>query len=131
MMSFFIEFANAAPTPNFNIYNQNPEAPGDLAHFACIVVKLVLDFVPYIIVIAIGAFLMGLIKYVGHGDNEEKKSEGRKMMIYGIVGFFFMVSIWGILGIFTRSFGLEANVPQFKGAEGQSFKTLCVVPAKK
>ena len=82
--------------------------------------KLSLDFIPYLVVIAVGFFIQGLIKYVGNGDSEEKRSEGRKMMIYGITGFFFMVSIWGILQLFTASFGLKLLIPQFNS--DQTFK---------
>jgi hypothetical protein len=93
---------------------QPPQTPNDLSSMVCIVVKLALAFIPYLVVIAVGAFLQGLVKYVGHGDDEEKMSEGRKLMIYGIFGFFFMVSIWGILGLFTASFDLPLAIPQFK-----------------
>ena len=100
--------------------NGVPEAPGTFAEAACIVIKLSLDFIPYLVVIAVGFFIQGLIKYVGNGDSEEKRSEGRKMMIYGITGFFFMVSIWGILQLFTASFGLKLLIPQFNS--DQTFK---------
>lgn len=90
-----------------------PGTPKDLKGVACILIKLSLDFIPYLVVIAVGAWMMGLIGYVGNGDNEEKRSEGRKMMIYGMVGFFFMVSIWGVLEIFTNSFGIGLAIPQF------------------
>lgn len=94
-----------------------PVAPSNFSEIICIFVKLILDFIPYVVVLAVGAFFFGLIKYVRHGDNEEKRAEGNKLMIYGIVGFFFIVSIWGILKLFVASFGLEKSfgVPQFKG----------------
>lgn len=91
-----------------------PASPSNLKALICIIVFLALDFVPYIIVLAVCAFVMGLIKYIGHGDNEEKRAEGNKLMIYGIVGLFFIFSIWGILKLFTVSFGLPLGVPQFK-----------------
>lgn len=104
-----------------------PVAPTNFSEIICIFVKLVLDFIPYVVVIAVGAFLMGLIKYVKNGDNEEKRAEGNKLMIYGIVGFFFIVSIWGILKIFVNSFGLGGSfgVPQLKAPAGSSFANSC------
>lgn len=57
---------------------------------------------------------MGLVKYVKNGDNEEKRASGRMLMIYGIVGLFFMVSVWGILKIFVSSFNLPFGIPQFQ-----------------
>ncbi len=110
------------------VMGQIPEAPHDFKSLICIMVFLALDFVPYIIVIAVGAFLTGLIKYISHGDNEEKRAEGNKMMIYGLLGFFFMFSVWGILGLFTNSFGLGLLTPQFKQSDTGSvpgcFRTL-------
>ncbi len=88
-------------------------------------VFLALDFVPYIIVIAVGAFLIGLIKYVSHGDNEEKRAEGNKMIVYGLLGFFFMVSIWGILEIFTGSFNIPLKTPQFKEDTSKMYNKGC------
>jgi hypothetical protein len=122
MIAYLLTFAYAAPVENYKLFGANPTAPSDFAAIICNVVKLSLDFIPFLVVLAVGEFIMGLIRYVGHGDNEEKRTEGRKMMIYGIVGFFFMVSIWGVLGIFTKSFGLEAVIPQFNG---KSFATVC------
>jgi hypothetical protein len=89
-------------------------APKKFSDLACIIIKLALDFVPYLVVIAVIAFMQGMIKYVGNGDNEEKRGEGRKMMVYGTLGFFFMVGIWGILKIFTSSFGVSLVIPQLK-----------------
>lgn len=91
-------------------------ANNTLGDIACSVTKLMLGFVPLLVVVAVVAFLQGLIKYVAHGDNEEKRTEGTKMMLYGIVGFFFMVAIWGILKIFVASFGMGVlEIPQLKG----------------
>lgn len=100
-----------------------PDAPKNFSDFACIVIKLLLDFIPYLVVIAVGAFIQGLINYVSHGDDSEKMSEGRKMMIYGILGFFFMVSIWGMLELFTNSFGLKLVIPQFNS--DRDFSAVC------
>jgi hypothetical protein len=104
-----------------NGYNTGgiPQTPNSIAGMACIVTKLALSFIPYLVVIAVGAFLQGLVKYVGHGDDEEKRTEGIKMMIYGTLGFFFMVSVWSILRLTAGSFGVELVVPQFKA--NQSF----------
>lgn len=91
-----------------------PASPSNFKALVCIIVFVALDFVPYIITLAVCAFLMGVIKYIGHGDNEEKRAEGNKLMIYGIVGLFFIFSIWGVLKLFTNSFNVSFGIPQFK-----------------
>lgn len=101
--------------------------PGSFKDVICLITKLILDFIPYVVIIAVLAFLTGLIKYVANGDNEEKRGEGTKMMIYGIVGFFFMVSIWGMVKLFTESFKMPFGVPQLNQSEGSNtdFKSSC------
>lgn len=124
LLSFFLTIFNYRfiySADDFRYLSSKPSTPENFSKLACIIIKLALDFIPYLVVIAVGAWMMGLIGYVGNGDNEEKRSEGRKMMIYGIVGFFFMVSIWGILGIFTNSFGLGLAIPQFKANYSSTF----------
>ncbi len=97
-------------------------APKELKDILCYMVFLALDFVPLIVVFALGAMIQGLIKYVSHGDDEEKRSEGRMLMIYGIVGLFFIVSVWGILKIFANSYSIPFGIPQFK-QDSSSTKT--------
>jgi hypothetical protein len=124
LISFFItiltfRFGYSADDSAF--LSSKPSAPTNFGDLACIIIALALDFIPYLVVIAVGAWMMGLIGYVGNGDNEEKRAEGRKMMIYGIVGFFFMVSIWGVLSIFTKSFGIDLAIPQLKANDASTF----------
>ncbi len=117
LLSFFIalfQYTVSYGADDSRYISSKPSTPTNFSELACIVIKLSLDFIPYLVVIAVGAWMMGLIGYVGNGDNEEKRAEGRKMMIYGIAGFFFMVSIWGILSLFTYSFGIPLYIPQFE-----------------
>ncbi len=91
-------------------------APTSFAGLVNIIICLALDLVPIIILIAFVEFLRGLIKYVSAGDNEEKRSEGTKFMIYGMIGFFVIVGIWGVLRIFTSTFNVSFGIPQFKSS---------------
>ena len=46
---------------------------------------------------ALLAFFWGLAKYIFHSNDEEKKAEGKNIMIWGIVALFVMASVWGIV----------------------------------
>jgi hypothetical protein len=77
----------------------------------------VIDFinnigVPLIFAVAFLFFLLGVFKYFvrGAGD-KEKRDEGRTMIIYSIIGFFVMISIWGLVHILTGTIQLNNNVP--------------------
>lgn len=52
---------------------------------------------PVIIGIALIAFFWGLAKFIFSAGDEEKRENGKHIMIWGIVALFVMVSIWGIV----------------------------------
>ena len=61
--------------------------------------------VPVIFAIAFLVFIFGMFKYfiVGGHDDEAKKS-GKSLMLWGLIGFFLMVSVWGLVRILTGTF---------------------------
>ena len=58
------------------------------------------------------AFLYGVALYVMRGGDAAKRKEGVKFMIYGGIALFVMVSIWGIVKIFTATFNLSKVAPE-------------------
>lgn len=64
--------------------------------------------IPILIIIAIIYFIWGVIKYVVSGD-EEAKSKGRGMIIYGIIGLAVIVGVWGLVYILLNTFGISAG----------------------
>lgn len=52
---------------------------------------------------AVGYFLFGVMKFVKDQGSEEGLVEGKKHMMWGIIGLAIMVSVWGILN-FINSF---------------------------
>ena len=65
------------------------------------------------IIIAIGLaivfFFWGLAKYILNAGDEEKKKEGRNIMIWGVIALFIMVSIWGIVSVLADTFGVDSK----------------------
>ncbi len=64
--------------------------------------------VPLLFAVAFLVFLWGAFKFFILGaTNGEAKEGGKDLMIYGIIGFAVMVSVWGLVNILTGSFGLD------------------------
>lgn len=59
------------------------------------------------ITLAIVIFFWGLIKYLV--EVGEQKSEGLKIMFFGIIAIFVMVSLWGIIRVLQQTFGVQNN----------------------
>ena len=77
--------------------------------------------IPLIFAVAFLLFLWGVLQFFFlNGENEEKRKEGRKFIIAGIIGFFIMMSIWGIVNILLGTFGFQYQsrppLPSFSGA---------------
>lgn len=76
----------------------------------CVITVFIL---PLIFSIGFIVFMYGVIRYVIAGDSKEKE-EGKKFLMWGLIGLFVMVSIWGIVGLVSNTLGLENTVPQLQ-----------------
>lgn len=70
--------------------------------------------------IAFIIFLYGCAAYILNADNETARSEGKKHIMYGLIGLVVMASAYAILNIAAGTFGLEhtldcANNPKATG----------------
>jgi hypothetical protein len=52
--------------------------------------------------------IYGVFKYMIAGD-EEKRKEGKNIVLYGVVALFVMISVWGLVRILAGTFGLNNN----------------------
>ena len=70
--------------------------------------------VPLVFAIAFLVFIWGMFQtFILGGGDEEKQSKGKQLMLYAIVGFVIMVSIWGIVNLVAGGFGLTESGPTF------------------
>ena len=64
--------------------------------------------VPVLFAVAFMVFLWGAFDtFILGATSEEVKEKGKNLMLWGLIGFFVMVSIWGLVNILTGtvSFG--------------------------
>ena len=59
---------------------------------------------PIIVALALLFFFYGLAKYILNSGDEENKSEGKSVMIWGIIALFVMVSVWGLVNLLANTF---------------------------
>lgn len=65
---------------------------------------------PLLISISVIVFIVGVIRFIASGDDSGKREEGRNFILYGLVGLFVIVSVWGLVGVLQGTFGL-GNTP--------------------
>ena len=70
---------------------------------------------PIVVGVALLFFFIGLSKYILNAGDEEKKSEGKNIMIWGVIALFVMVSVWGLVNLLGDTFDIDQtdtiNIP--------------------
>lgn len=79
----------------------------------------IIDFInkyliPFIWAIAFIVFLWGVYTYfIAGGADEEKRSQGKQLVMWAVIGFVIMTSLWGVVNLLTNSFGFGGqNAPK-------------------
>jgi len=68
--------------------------------------EIITPIIYLLLTLAIVYFIWGVFDFIRNADSAEKRTDGYKHMIWGIVGIFIMVSAKGIVNLILRSMGL-------------------------
>lgn len=71
---------------------------------------------PIVIALALLYFFWGLAKFILNSGDEDAQKAGRNIMLWGIIAFFVMVSVWGIVNFFGDAFDLDTRTPNLPTA---------------
>jgi predicted histidine transporter YuiF (NhaC family) len=82
---------------------------GILDYLSCLLVQSV---VPLLFALAVVGFIWGVIQTTMNPEDAEKRKQGKMYMMWGIIGLFVMLSIWGLVEIITNTFGIQVLIPQ-------------------
>jgi len=62
--------------------------------------------------LALAFFVYGVLEFLMNQENEEKRSDGKKHMLYGLLGLTIMFGVWAILGLVLNTFGIKDINPE-------------------
>lgn len=65
--------------------------------------------IPFLIGLAVLVIIYGVLTYIASAGNEEKRKEAKTFIIWGFIGAFIMLSVWGIINILVTSFATDAD----------------------
>ena len=84
---------------------------GPLATFVDGFINFINDvLVPLVFAIAFLVFIWGVFQYfILGGSDEGKREQGKSLMLWAIIGFVLMVSIWGIVNLLSGTLGLGGD----------------------
>ena len=92
----FAQGANRCSSP----FGSGDGIAGVLNFPTCIINRYL---VPIAISLEVVLFVGGIISYMANADNEIKRTEGRKFMIWGVIAMFVTLSLWGLVAIIRNT----------------------------
>ncbi len=69
-----------------------------------IAAQIINPIIGLMVAIAVLVFLYGVMEFIAGAGNEEKRTQGKQHIIYGIIGLFIMVSVFGIMHVLCNFF---------------------------
>jgi hypothetical protein len=71
---------------------------------------------PTLMVIATIVFIWGIIMFITAAGSDDKRKEGKNLMIWGVIGLFVMVAMWGLVQVIGNTFGVgQDRIPRRPG----------------
>jgi hypothetical protein len=67
--------------------------------------NIIQPIIGFFFALALAMFFWGIVQFIANAENEEKLSEGKEHMLWGIVGMFIMVSVFGIMNLICNTIG--------------------------
>ncbi|HET9641659.1 MAG TPA: hypothetical protein VFP46_02325 [Candidatus Paceibacterota bacterium] len=99
--------ASAAWSLSFTFGNGNA-CPNALCAFGAMLIGLINGvLVPLLFAVAFIMFLYGIAKaYIFSGGEADAVAQGHRLILWGLIGFAVMISIWGLVNVVASTFGL-------------------------
>lgn len=87
------------------------QAFGDIGQFFQDIATLINNtLVPLVFGLAFLLFLWGILQtFILGAEDEEKRTKGRSYMLWAIIGFVVMASLWGIVNLIAGGLGIDTN----------------------
>lgn len=76
-----------------------------------------LRVIPFLGAVAFLVFVYGVARFIRAAGNEREIKESKNFLIWGVVGLFVLVTIWGIIAFLRSEFGFGGGdplIPQIK-----------------
>lgn len=75
---------------------------------ATIVTVVNSTLVPAIYALAFIVFLIGMVRFFFLDQSDKGRANGKLLMIWGVIGFVVMFSVWGLVNLVLATFGVRA-----------------------
>jgi hypothetical protein len=99
-----------------------PTAEASITTLVNSISKVILNpIIIFLFAAAVAYFLYGVVQYLMNPDNEEVRKKSKSQMVWGIIGLFIMVGVFGIMTLIKNTVGAKnITTPQSDVVAGSS-----------
>jgi|SRR3972149_12157548 len=69
-------------------------------------------FIVFLFAVALIYFLYGVFEFLANADSEDARTKGKTHMLWGVIGMFIMMSVFGIMQIIINTLGIPNVTPR-------------------
>ncbi len=111
-MKKFVFVLSAFLLPVLGVFAQTP-APtgGTLTNVSTVIARfqnLINLIIPFLVGLAVLVIIYGIFNFISSAGDEEARATAKQFIIWGIIGTFIMLSVWGLVTILYNTFGTDA-----------------------
>lgn len=70
---------------------------------------LINTVIPFLVGLAVLVIIWGVFNYISGAGDEEKRAQAKQYIIWGVVGVFIMLSVWGLVNLLTNTAVLDES----------------------
>jgi hypothetical protein len=83
----------------------------DLKGIIDMFIKIGLKIIPFLGVVAFLIFVLGVARFIRSAGSEKEIKDSKNLLIWGVIGLFVLVTIWGIIAFLSGEFGFGSGTP--------------------
>jgi len=96
-----VTFAASGPQEGLGIFGQ----------IVTVLISFINGFlVPFVFALGFIVFIWGMFQYFIYGGaNEESRDKGKQLIIYSVIAFVLMLSLWGLVNVIASGLGFSGD----------------------
>lgn len=83
--------------------------PTDLTGIINLFTSIGLAVIPFLGAVAFLVFVWGVARFIKSAGSEKEVKDSKNLLIWGVVGLFVLVTIWGIIFFLQKEFGFQSG----------------------
>jgi uncharacterized membrane protein HdeD (DUF308 family) len=85
-------------------------APSNFKELMQSFINLTASAMAVLYAIAFAVFFWGVVTFIFNTEDDKKREEGKKWMMWGVIALAAMLTVWGLVDVLVNTFHLSQNV---------------------